>query len=78
MIKKKILPSAVQSITLDWDFQDEAVNSTERQKDRQKSARNLVIIEIDPSVPRVSSPIPNGTTGIAQPSINVTATTSRD
>jgi predicted nucleic acid-binding Zn finger protein len=52
MIKKKILPSAVQSITLHWDFQDEAVNSTERQKDRQKSARNLVIIEIDPSVPR--------------------------
>jgi predicted nucleic acid-binding Zn finger protein len=42
----------VATILPHWDFQDEAVNSTERQKDRQKSARNLVIIEIDRSVPR--------------------------
>jgi hypothetical protein len=40
------------AIALWWDFQDEAANSTTPQINRQKSARNLVIIEFDPSVPR--------------------------
>jgi predicted nucleic acid-binding Zn finger protein len=39
-------------IGLNWDFGDEAANSTTSQINRQKSARNLVILDFDPSVPR--------------------------
>jgi hypothetical protein len=35
-----------------WDFKDEAANSTAQQINRQKSARNLEIIQFDPSEPR--------------------------
>src|SRR5882724_3108893 len=35
-----------------WNFNDEAANSTTPQINRQKSARNLAIVEFDPSVPR--------------------------
>jgi hypothetical protein len=41
------------AIGLQWDFGDEAVNSTTPQINRQKSARNLVILEFEPSVGRV-------------------------
>jgi hypothetical protein len=40
-------------IILQWDYGDEAVNSTTPQINRQKSARNLVILDFDTSVPRV-------------------------
>jgi hypothetical protein len=35
-----------------WNFQDEASNSTIPQINRQKSARNLQILQFDPSEPR--------------------------
>lgn len=35
-----------------WNFQDEAANSTTQQINRQKSARNLEILQFDPSEPR--------------------------
>jgi predicted nucleic acid-binding Zn finger protein len=35
-----------------WNFQDEAANSTTQQINRQKSARNLDILQFDPSEPR--------------------------
>ncbi|HTB85415.1 MAG TPA: SWIM zinc finger family protein [Candidatus Sulfotelmatobacter sp.] len=35
-----------------WDFQNEVENSTTQQINRQKSARNLEIIQFDPSEPR--------------------------
>jgi hypothetical protein len=35
-----------------WNFDDEIANSTTPQINRQKSARNLAILEFDPSVPR--------------------------
>ncbi len=37
---------------INWNFQDEAVNSTSPQINRQKSARNLEILQFDPSEPR--------------------------
>lgn len=37
---------------VNWNFQDEIANSTTQQINRQKSARNLAIIQIDPSEPR--------------------------
>ncbi len=37
---------------IDWNFQDEAANSTTPQINRQKSARNLEILQFDPSEPR--------------------------
>ena len=43
---------SMAAIRLQWDFGDEAVNSTTSQINRQKSARNLVILDFDPSVPR--------------------------
>jgi len=36
---------------IDWNFQDEAANSTTPQINRQKSARNLEILQFDPSEP---------------------------
>src|SRR5271157_2766264 len=36
---------------INWNFRDEAVNSTTPQINRQKSARNLVILQFDPSEP---------------------------
>jgi hypothetical protein len=35
-----------------WDFKDETTNSTTQQINRQKSARNLEIVQFDPSEPR--------------------------
>jgi hypothetical protein len=35
-----------------WNFKDEAPNSTTQQINRQKSARNLEVIQFDPSEPR--------------------------
>ena len=35
-----------------WNFKDEAANSTTQQINRQKSARNLEVIEFDASEPR--------------------------
>ncbi len=35
-----------------WDFKDDAANSTTQQINRQKSARNLEILQFDPSGPR--------------------------
>ena len=35
-----------------WNFQDEAANSTTQQVNRQKSAQNLEIVQLDPSEPR--------------------------
>ena len=35
-----------------WNFQDEEANSTTQQINRQKSARNLEILQFDPSEPR--------------------------
>ena len=35
-----------------WDFKDEALNSTNQQINRQKSARHLEIFQFDPSEPR--------------------------
>ncbi|MGD0872853.1 MAG: SWIM zinc finger family protein [Bryobacteraceae bacterium] len=35
-----------------WNFQDEGANSTTQQINRQKSARNLEILQFDPSEPR--------------------------
>jgi hypothetical protein len=35
-----------------WDFSDEAANPTTQQINRQKSARNLDILQFDPSEPR--------------------------
>jgi hypothetical protein len=40
------------AIGLNWDFGDEAANSTIPLINRQKSARNLVILDFDASVPR--------------------------
>jgi predicted nucleic acid-binding Zn finger protein len=37
---------------VNWDFQDEAANSTAPQINRQKSARNLEVLQFDPSEPR--------------------------
>ena len=37
---------------INWNFQDEAANSTTPQINRQKSARNLEILQFDPSEPR--------------------------
>jgi len=37
---------------VNWNYNDEAANSTTPQINRQKSARNLGILEFDPSVPR--------------------------
>lgn len=39
----------MEPIALHWDFQDEILNSTTRQINRQKAARNLALIEYDPS-----------------------------
>ena len=39
------------AIGLNWDFGDEAANSTIPLINRQKSARNLVILDFDPSEP---------------------------
>jgi hypothetical protein len=39
-------------MSLNWNFQDEAANSTTPQINRQKSARNLEILQFDPSGPR--------------------------
>lgn len=36
----------------DWNFKDDAANSTTQQINRQKSARNLEILQFDPSEPR--------------------------
>ena len=36
---------------INWNFQDEAANSTTPQINRQKSARNLEILQFDPSEP---------------------------
>jgi hypothetical protein len=36
---------------INWNFQDEAANSTTQQINRQKSARNLEILQFDPSEP---------------------------
>lgn len=36
----------------DWNFRDNAANSTIQQINRQKSARNLQILQFDPSEPR--------------------------
>ena len=35
-----------------WNFKDEAANSTTQQINRQKSARNLDVLQFDPSEPR--------------------------
>jgi hypothetical protein len=35
-----------------WNFKDEAANSTTQQINRQKSARNLEVLQFDPSEPR--------------------------
>ena len=35
-----------------WNFKDEAANSTTPQINRQKSARNLEVLQFDPSEPR--------------------------
>jgi SWIM zinc finger len=40
------------TMLVNWNFQDEAVNSTTQQINRQKSARNLEILQFDPSEPR--------------------------
>ena len=40
------------SILANWNFQDEAANSTTQQINRQKSARNLEVLQFDPSEPR--------------------------
>ena len=37
---------------INWNFQDEAANATTPQINRQKSARNLEILQFDPSEPR--------------------------
>jgi SWIM zinc finger len=37
---------------INWNFQDEVANSTTPQINRQKSARNLEILQFDPSEPR--------------------------
>ena len=37
---------------INWNFQDEVANSNTQQINRQKSARNLDILEFDPSEPR--------------------------
>ena len=37
---------------INWNFQDESVNSTTPQINRQKSARNLAVLQFDPSEPR--------------------------
>lgn len=39
-------------MSLNWNFQDEAANSTTPQINRQKSARNLEILQFDPPGPR--------------------------
>jgi hypothetical protein len=36
---------------INWNFQDESLNSTTQQINRQKSARNLEILQFDPSEP---------------------------
>ena len=36
----------------DWNFKDETANSTTQQINRQKSARNLEVLQLDPSEPR--------------------------
>ena len=41
-----------KTMLINWNFQDEAVNSTTPQINRQKSARNLEILQFDPSEPR--------------------------
>jgi hypothetical protein len=35
----------------DWDFSDPSTNGTTSQVNRQKSARNLTVVSLDPSVP---------------------------
>src|ERR1700756_819753 len=40
------------TMLVNWNFQDEAVNSTTQQINRQKSARNLEILQFDRSEPR--------------------------
>ena len=40
-----------QAVTFQWDFEDETANSTTNQINRQKSARNLIIRDFDPSGP---------------------------
>ena len=46
-----VVTVVMATIGLQWGFGDEAVNSTTPQINRQKSARNLVILDFDPSEP---------------------------
>jgi predicted nucleic acid-binding Zn finger protein len=43
---------APATMLTNWNFKDEALNSATQQVNRQKSARNLEIIQFDPSEPR--------------------------
>ena len=50
-ILRKAYPLTVNHMLIEWDFSDEAANSTTQQINRQKSARNLGVREFDHSVP---------------------------
>jgi hypothetical protein len=54
MPKRRCVMVIMEAIDSNWDFQNETVNSTTPQINRQKSARNLVILEFHPSEPRAA------------------------
>jgi hypothetical protein len=51
-IAPESLKTPAQPMLTNWNFKDQAANSTVPQVNRQKSARNLEILAFDPSEPR--------------------------